>query len=485
MKYKGKDFNMWDAWYLNVGEVVHAFHLKSQPGEWNVGHVYTRDLLHFNKCEDILKPLGDKNPQDCLGKFTGCAYTDRKTGRHYVYYTMRNKIGSEKIGAAYTDDLVDFELYEKNPVLVPDGDVFYLPGEDRKTDCRDMLVVYDAASERYYGYFAAMAYSDGVHLKGVIGAAESTDLIHWCNQTIVYQPKFNGAVEVPDVFFMEGKWYMTILTGANYGAKGAAGDNNLVNFTLYASSDSPRGPFVEQDDNIFIGGAFDSGYSCRSVEFKGRRYSLYIDRSEYGAAISLPKEIKVKNGKLRPCYTPILEQLRTGRKTSAENAGMFTEFNSSFAWATDVRDIGFENGVLKINSAELGYQNYYMKEVAYPSVELVYSLTCNCGECGVMLITSDDTREVEKYYITADILNKELCVYRSGYILCSKRKYDFRNGREYFFRVIAQEGQFEIYIEDELILQGSMLTAEKIMPGLVCGRGNAEIKNFTVYELEK
>ena len=59
------------------------------------------------------------------------------------------------------------------------------------------------------------------------------------------------------------------------------------------------------------------------------------------------------------------------------------------------------------------------------------------------------------------------------------------DGREYFFRVIAQEGQFEIYIEDELILQGSMLTAEKIMPGLVCGRGNAEIKNFTVYELEK
>ena len=28
MKYKGSYFNMWDAWYLNHGETVHAFHLK-------------------------------------------------------------------------------------------------------------------------------------------------------------------------------------------------------------------------------------------------------------------------------------------------------------------------------------------------------------------------------------------------------------------------------------------------------------------------
>lgn len=50
MKYKGTYFNMADAWYLNNNNTIHVFHLKSHSGEnWNVGHLYTDDLLHFNK----------------------------------------------------------------------------------------------------------------------------------------------------------------------------------------------------------------------------------------------------------------------------------------------------------------------------------------------------------------------------------------------------------------------------------------------------
>ena len=82
MKYKGSYFNMWDAWYLNHGETVHAFHLKSHAGDnWNVGHVYTKDLLHFHKMRDVLETLPEEQyPDDCLGKFTGCAVENDGTG---------------------------------------------------------------------------------------------------------------------------------------------------------------------------------------------------------------------------------------------------------------------------------------------------------------------------------------------------------------------------------------------------------------------
>ena len=79
MKFKGQGYEMWDAWYLPDNEGVHVFHLKNQPTPWNVGHLYTNDLLHFEKKEDILQPLNEKDyPDDCLGKFTGCAYYDTK-----------------------------------------------------------------------------------------------------------------------------------------------------------------------------------------------------------------------------------------------------------------------------------------------------------------------------------------------------------------------------------------------------------------------
>ena len=101
MKFKGNGFNMWDVWYVNVEGTVHAFHLKSQPGKWNVGHLKTKDLLHFEKCEDVLHPLDEeKYPDDCLGKYTGCAYYNEKDKKIYLYYTMRNKNASEKIGLA-------------------------------------------------------------------------------------------------------------------------------------------------------------------------------------------------------------------------------------------------------------------------------------------------------------------------------------------------------------------------------------------------
>ena len=65
MRYRGKDFDMHDAWFLNVDGVLHAFHLRNyHPDavhtEWPIGHIVSRDLLHFEALPDIL-PRSEKS----------------------------------------------------------------------------------------------------------------------------------------------------------------------------------------------------------------------------------------------------------------------------------------------------------------------------------------------------------------------------------------------------------------------------------------
>ncbi len=492
MKYKGNDYNMWDAWYMNVKGRVHGFHLKAQDSLWNVGHVVTDDLLHFTKCEDILKPLDEKtHPDDCLGKYTGCAYYDEKSGRAYVYYTMRDKNCSEKIGVAISEDLENFIEYKGNPVLEIDKSIFNEKSKPSgATDCRDMLVIKDEKSDLYYGYFAAMANIDGKN-KGVIGAAVSDDLISWREQRIVYIPRFNGVIEVPDVFFLDGKWYLTFLTGNRYGAKGNVSDSNVCAYTLYAVSDSPDGPFEEPCDNIFICGTYNSGYSCRSVEFEGKRYVLYIENSEYGAALSLPKEIKVIDGRLCPCYADILSKLRTGKALCNYDAETFEALSTSFAWQTFGGEIHSDGSCISVISEEYDCQRFLAKDFAVNSIEAEAKITAYCNECGFVLRTLDKNgKEVQTYTFSMNFDFNELSVYSESCNVLAltpfmKRKFAFEKERRYHVRVIAGEGQFEIYIDGVLVLQGNMLTADSIKPGLFSAKGKANFDSLSFYELEK
>lgn len=482
MKYKGKDYEMCDAWFLNVNDRIHSFNLKL-PGsteDLSVAHSYTDDLLNFHRCDDILQPLKNETlPEDYLDKWTGCGYT-APDGTHYIYYTMRNKYESQKIGVAFSKDLENFEIYKNNPVLVPDKNVFWYTGKEGiKEDCRDMIVIFSEKDKKYYGYFAAMAKTDG-RLTGVIGVAESEDLLNWSNQSIAYVPRFDGVIEVPDVYYLNGKWYLTVLTHSCFGAKGGFSDSFVQSGTIYAVSDSPYGPFVEREDNVFIGGTNESGYTCRSFLYKGKRYVMYIDKSKNGWAVSLPKEVKVVDGNLRPCYTDILKQMRVGAAFCGFKKENLQKQSCSVAWELgNAVAENLENGVV-FKTNDFSYQGFMLKSDSYTAAEVEFRVDLNCKESGIIINSGG-----KNYIVTANTKEKTLTLYENllDYYTVAKRSFDFLKKQDYHFRVILLEGQIEVYIDDVLVMQNSFETKDMRF-GFVIGCGESFYKDFKIYKLK-
>lgn len=498
MKYKGKYFNMWDAWYLTDNDTVHAFHLKAHEGEnWNVGHICTDDLLHFKPMRDVLETLPEeKYPEDCLGKFTGCAVM--KGGICYLYYTMRDKNRSEKIGLALSEDMEHFTEYENNPVLTPDKKLFKVRPKGEKTDCRDMLVVYDDEQNKYFGYFAAMAEIDGRGELGVIGIAESENLIDWGNQKIVYVPDFNGVVEVPNVFKLEGRWYMTLMTSTQYGAKGAVSDPNLNSCIIWASSDKPDGFFVCGEKNVFIGSsAINDGYALRCVDYNGKKYAMYIERSHNGSAVSLPKEIRVENGIISPCYSDILMSLRTGEMWSDIE---FSRVPTAFAWGEVIAGVlNSENDKIKVSTFKNSVQSFIANGVSSKSLEVEFDVSGDFKEAGLVIFRSE-SKFSGKYHIAEELAWQDY-VWDAGYISLnkddntvgltsgfinpiSKRRFDYSKKKKWHIRAMAIEGQIDVYIDDILFIQCAFDTKKNLSAGVFAYSGEAVFENLKIYALE-
>ena len=136
------------------------------------------------------------------------------------------------------------------------------------------------------------------------------------------------------------------------------------------------------------------------------------------------------------------------------------------------------------------YERALIKDKFFSSCELEFTLSGDCRECGIVLECHGNGEKKQIYCIGADFDFSELTVYTEssiveGYMPFSKRKFAFEKNKNYHFRIFAMEGQFEIYIDDELCLQGNMLTGEKISVGIFCGNGKAEFENLKIYELAK
>ena len=328
MNYSPAHMYVWDPWCMVVPEGVHLYHLQTardeagKKNENRLGHAFSTDLVHWEEKAPVFGPDPDRDDDD-WGPWTGSAVWHENQA--YLFYTMRGsatKGGAQAVGLAISPDGEQFTRYADNPVIVPDPRHYAtleqpIPGT---RDCRDLHVIKAPDRPGWYGYFATRRPAGDLLRTSVIAGAYSDDLIHWEQfSEPVFAPENCGCVEVPNVFRIGKLWYITCLTGLFYGALTSFSDESIYSGTIYAVSDSPRGPFRQLRENVLLGArTMASPLALHHVWFEGEDYLLYTDREKDNhtdggnpvhGTLTTPKLLARDGENLIVRYSPRVERL--------------------------------------------------------------------------------------------------------------------------------------------------------------------------------
>jgi beta-fructofuranosidase len=452
LNYHPEGLYVWDIWFFTRGDEVHLLHLqKKRPGSTRpeeydgaIGHAVSTDLLSWKELPPALF-RGSEGSLDDLDLFTGCAIAHEEN--FYLFYTarMRREKGIyQRICLATSDDAIHWEKYPQ-PVIEPD------PRWYTKEDCRDLIIQKHPETGEFHGFYAAGVPKTELVERNVIAHVRSRDLIHWTHEPPVFLPVGQAVVECPDVFFLNGRWWMTCNAGHHYGARAGFSDPYVTWGTIYASAERIEGPYRQGEDNVLIGSMEFNGFCCRSAVWKGRRYLFYgqgerIDGRDRGkpttGTITTPKELLVSpQGNLQPVYSPLIEQ-RAEREliaqpTSSELIEIGGRFGTPGEWNAGAKQILATS------------PKSWSVRICGPDAEsfiFTADLSLQSGR-GIGLLFRQslavflDNQEQALVFTHLTQLQRLDC-----------RRIHVEHGHPYRMRVVAKEEFFEVYLDDQLIL---------------------------------
>lgn len=466
LNYHPEGMYFWDSWYFTRGDEVHVIHLqKKRPGSTRpdaddgaLGHAVSTDMLTWKELPVALRP-GAPGSIDDNEIWTGCTY--EHAGKYYLYYTartLREKGTIQRICLATSDDTITWKKHPE-PVIVPDSRWY------TKHDCRDLTIHRHPQTGEFHGFYPATLNSTELVETTAIAHVRSRDLINWTHEPPVFTPQGYGVVEVPDVFYLDNRWWMILLTGHAYGSRAEFSDPNIVSGTIYASSDRLEGPYREGKDNVLIGSMQFNGFSCRTLERAGKRYLFYTQtervdnhdgRPSTLGTITTPKELRVTADKrLIATYSPLIEQRAGGELM---NNPKLSELDKIEGWKFGT------GGEWKATGNKI-----------YGASPKSWSARACGPETESFILTGDARldrgrsigllfRAVRFLPETREPLAHSLAVmldYREQSVIFTELSWMYRHdarrvnlayGQTYRLRVIAKREFFEVYIDDALVL---------------------------------
>ncbi len=514
VEYRPAGMLMWDTWGLEHAEELHLFHLQRlAPGsdrpaveqDW-VGHCVSRDLLRWREEPPALGP-NLPGTDDDLQNWTGCAL--EHAGQFYLYYTMRssaNGASRQKIGLATSRDLQTWTRHPGNPLIEPDprwyvGKDQPLPPPVRNNaaqkpnsgvvDCRDLLVVRHPAGG-WLGFYAARIPAAEPPQQAVIAAVRSDDLVKWTHLPPAFAPAKYNCIEVPDVFEIDGRWYLTCLTGSQYGNRGGFSDRYATRATIYAVADRPEGPYREIDgDNVLICGDRSCGFSCRSFIFQGHRRVIYVQEAA-PQTITLSPPLRVTTaagGRLRLAYDPAVQGWRAQPLIAADSprplAGLPCNHEQ---WNVRGGDWQLNHGRYAGRSAS-SYQVASLGAGA-PSVEFEAVVTIAAGAAGGLVLRADHRAEVSRRDLIVMLDAEEGCLLVGRppeFDDCQRRQFAVQRARAYHVRICQRRLRLEVFIDHHLMIQMVLKETERPAPGLgiVVDRGQVTVEQLAAWRLEE
>lgn len=504
MNYSPRRMQVWDAWYMPVDGVVHAYHLQrwrppapqgpAAREEDALGHAVTRNLLDWEERKPAFWPA-EGNPLDDMQPWSGCAIWHNHQA--HMFYTMRGSASRaqvQAVGLATSPDGDHFTHYPGNPVVLTDPRWFAVTNDPVPgyRDCRDLQVVPDPRGGGFYGFYATRTRGPELPMTGAFGCVYSTDLLHWEQRGPAFTPGKYACVEFPDVFELNGKWYLTCLAGNFYGNRDVFTDPNLGIGTIYAVADRPEGPYVELADNALAAARTTAVLSIRSFDFEGERVCLYTDRERTGhtdggeitfGTLATPKVLRTSGDRLWISYSPRIEAKVTrelvGSSAPATHHvnprpwgqhwpmpavawswGDTIEARSQSGWG--VAPLGQRSEAFILEADVLLHEDTVAAGFAFRFVE---------NRC--FAIAGIDARRQEAFYADAP-----------DFDFLEQRQTPLPYGTWLHLRLVNRREHIELYVNDDLRVAFSRYRGLGGEVGLWLDRGHAQFRNIRMRELQ-
>ena len=494
--YHPEGLYVWDALYFFHEGRVHCINMQQpRPGTkrppelfGSFGHAVSDDFVKWTELGPAFYP-GEAGSYDDVHIGTGGII--HHEGVFYLFYgagSSRENGQHQRVALATSTDTMSWRRHPENPILTPDprwycseGSPLSIAGHGHnmrksgvaRIDCRDFFVMANPNGEGFYGFYAVRIPAREFAASSVIGCCKSNDLIHWEHLPPCFVPEKYAVIEVPEVFELDGRWYLLCLTGNGYGQRNRLSDPNLHMGTIYAVADDPLGPYHELGENVLFGSIGYQGFCARTILVEGERYLFYtqaeaMDGSNWGT-ITTPKAVRTdESGHLRACYSPRIEKysggaLLAGPSPVVDNEG---QWGSPGVWKTKDNKV---TGTCRTDwslcifdvSAESFLATVALKILDARSAGIAFRVEGPDVFDGGYVVLLDPERQQVVFTETRD------------FPLVEVRQWRIERGRTYNLRIVAKKAVFEIFIDDMLAIQLYHSRRTKGRLGLIVEEGTA------------
>lgn len=273
---------VWDSWYLDDGDLVHAFYLKASralidPDRRHhraaIGHAVSADLVTWQELPDALV-AADAPAFDDLATWTGSTVVG-PDGRFHLFYTgICRQTGDrvQRIGHATSSDLVTWTRIDA-PAIEADARWYETEAVGGFAPWRDPWVFRDEAAGCWRMLVTASTADVAHGARGCIGTAVSDDLVSWRVEGPLTSPVGIHQFEVPQTITLDGRHVLVwCMRDVDLGPEATPPeDGPAMTGTWSAPADSLSGPFhLDRAEPIRV----PSTYAGRVVRNRSGRPQL-------------------------------------------------------------------------------------------------------------------------------------------------------------------------------------------------------------------
>lgn len=425
--------------------------------KFNSRLVTSTDHLHWTPQTLTHTPPGGDFPFS-LPYFVLGVWFDEKAGLFRSYHGGPNNMMVPNV----SKDLLNWDYGSRSEIVWP---------QDRYSQQRDPYVFWNEDERKYWVVMTSLVSGVSNLENGAISYASSADLTHWEGRGDLIYPGRNGAMECPQMFKLDGRWYLF----ASVGSGGHVGKLS------YWVSNKPTGPWKQMKPACVDGDCLEAP----NMGFEGRNWVMFGwiplltgpagGAWVWGGHVAFPRQLyALPDGSLGARLDPTVAQRVRGRPAGTLNTAQLKPLVGT--WSQTDGGWNLDGGY---GLAHLGI------DLARFDVELSIELPGDNSYAGLRVAGPDNRDKVE---IVVDHV-KGLVAVRNEYQQGEGMEYASiplaQKESTYNLRVLLEENMVELFVNDRYSLAVRIPQRLPMRRLSLAGKGkNVRFKSASFYGLK-